>query len=72
MGYVLQGSFAIISNLNQLLGLKNIRITGLMGMATFTEDKAILESKFSFLKHCFDRSKPKYPEFERHQYGDEW
>jgi pyridoxal phosphate enzyme (YggS family) len=34
--------------------LKNITITGLMGMATFTENEKQVESEFKFLKSTFD------------------
>ena len=38
--------------------LKNIRIVGLMGMATFTDDMKQVESEFKFLKSTFDALKP--------------
>ena len=38
--------------------LKKIRIVGLMGMATFTEDMKQVESEFKFLKSTFDALKP--------------
>ncbi len=37
--------------------LKNIRITGLMGMATFTEDTNQIKKEFNVLKHTFDTLK---------------
>lgn len=43
----------IISS-EEILELKNIRIIGLMGMATFTEDQDQLEDEFSSLKTFFD------------------
>jgi len=39
--------------------LKNIKITGLMGMASFTEDKNQVEKEFDFLKEAFDSLKEK-------------
>jgi pyridoxal phosphate enzyme (YggS family) len=39
------------------LNLKNVRITGVMGMATFTNDKKQVESEFKFLKSTFDKLK---------------
>lgn len=45
------------SNLLQsdsLLELKNIKIRGLMGMATFTEDKNQVEQEFNLLKQTFN------------------
>ncbi|KVV14608.1 YggS family pyridoxal phosphate-dependent enzyme [Flavobacterium sp. TAB 87] len=37
--------------------LKNIRITGLMGMATFTENQSQIEKEFRYLKEIFDTYK---------------
>lgn len=37
-----------------LSGLENIRITGLMGMATFTDDEDKVRREFRFLKSVFD------------------
>ncbi|WP_338359325.1 YggS family pyridoxal phosphate-dependent enzyme [Yeosuana marina] len=38
--------------------LKNIRIMGLMGMATFTDDTNQIKKEFNVLKHTFDTLKP--------------
>ena len=38
---------------NTLSELKNIKITGLMGMATFTDDKNQVEQEFNLLKQTF-------------------
>lgn len=43
--------------------LKNIKIIGLMGMATFTSDKEIIEYEFKSLKNFFDSLKTKYSNF---------
>lgn len=37
--------------------LSNIRIVGLMGMATFTDDKQEIRSEFQSLRQCFDTAK---------------
>ncbi|MDO6758956.1 YggS family pyridoxal phosphate-dependent enzyme [Tamlana sp. 2_MG-2023] len=37
--------------------LKNIKVTGVMGMATFTEDEAQIKSEFNKLKSAFDSLK---------------
>lgn len=42
---------------NELLELKNIKIIGLMGMATFTENQEQLKEEFSSLKVFFDAIK---------------
>ena len=36
-------------NSPELIGLKNIRVVGLMGMASFTEDKTIIRTEFKTL-----------------------
>lgn len=38
--------------------LKNIKITGVMGMATFTDDKNQIKNEFTFLKTISDSLKP--------------
>ncbi len=42
---------------DELNDLKNVRITGLMGMATFTEDEAQIRREFNALKTIFDHLK---------------
>lgn len=37
--------------------LENIKIKGLMGMATFTEDETIIKTEFSYLQDCFNEFK---------------
>lgn len=39
---------------------KNIKVVGLMGMATFTENTAQIQSEFNSLKSLFDVTKNKY------------
>jgi PLP dependent protein len=46
-------------NHSDLPKLKHIRLCGLMGMASFTEDMDKVESEYSYLKSLFDS----YPEF---------
>lgn len=40
--------------------MKNIRIVGIMGMASFTEDKNTVRSEFKLLKTIFDELKKSY------------
>jgi pyridoxal phosphate enzyme (YggS family) len=40
--------------------MNNIRITGLMGMATLTEDENLIRSEFETIKALFDELKTKY------------
>jgi pyridoxal phosphate enzyme (YggS family) len=44
-----------ILSLEYLNQLKNINIVGLMGMATFTDDKKQIASEFTYLKSIFDK-----------------
>ena len=37
--------------------LKSVRVRGLMGMATYTDNDAQVSSEFAFLKACFDEAK---------------
>ncbi|MEX2349580.1 MAG: YggS family pyridoxal phosphate-dependent enzyme [Flavobacteriaceae bacterium] len=39
---------------------KNVRIVGLMGMATFTDDKDRIAKEFEFIKSFYDQLKNKY------------
>jgi len=57
--------------------MKNIRITGVMGMATFTDDESIVRKEFRFLKDCFDtlsreffRNEPAFREISMGMSGD--
>jgi len=53
-------------NADELKTLNNIKITGLMGMATFTDDLQQVEREFKSLKSFFDELKAQYnlPDFE--------
>lgn len=42
----------------------NVRICGLMGMATFTEDAHQVRNEFRFLKDCFDYFQTYFPELK--------
>lgn len=58
-------SFAEVEQLlksEELKNLKNINITGLMGMASFTEDIEVIRNEFKTLKNFFD-SRQKYKSF---------
>ncbi len=39
----------------------NVRFRGIMGMATFTDDEAVIRSDFSRLRSIFNEAKNKYP-----------
>ncbi|HYM94009.1 MAG TPA: YggS family pyridoxal phosphate-dependent enzyme [Chitinophagaceae bacterium] len=57
----LEGLFNTKSN--ELQELKNVRILGLMGMATLTDDNNKVKNEFSYLKSLFEKAKTKYPIF---------
>jgi uncharacterized pyridoxal phosphate-containing UPF0001 family protein len=44
----------------ELSALKNIRISGVMGMATLTNDEALIRYEFRKLKSIFDQLKNQY------------
>ncbi len=46
--------------LNDLAELQNIRVTGLMGMASFTDNKQKVRSEFTTLKKLFNQFAEKY------------
>lgn len=44
--------------------LQNIKVIGLMGMATFTENQSQIKKEFQYLKSLFDKFKIQNPEFK--------
>ncbi len=50
----------IISS-EELSELENVKIVGLMGMATFTDDQEQLTDEFSSLKNFYSKNQEKYP-----------
>lgn len=55
-GMSVEDAEAIIKS-DALKELKNIHISGLMGMATFTDDQSQISDEFNFLKQTFDALK---------------
>ena len=49
-----------ILNSDELKTFKNVKITGLIGMATFTKDETIIEKEFSKLNSFFESNQTKY------------
>ena len=43
---------------------EHVKVIGLMGMATFTEDKAQISAEFRGLKNFFDRQQAQHPELK--------
>ena len=71
-GFELSEIPSILTN-DLYLDMQNVRIVGVMGMATFTEDQNQIRSEFSYLKDIFDELKEKYfnqqPEFKEISMG---
>jgi pyridoxal phosphate enzyme (YggS family) len=55
---------ASLLSLNEFQEMKNIRIVGLMGMATFTENQNQIRKEFMHLKSIFDKSQIENPKFQ--------
>ncbi|HEX9152653.1 MAG TPA: YggS family pyridoxal phosphate-dependent enzyme [Flavobacterium sp.] len=53
-----QKELASLLSSNEFQEMKNIRIVGLMGMATFTTNKDQIKKEFTHLKSIFDSLKP--------------
>jgi len=49
-----------IGDINSLRSLKNVKICGVMGMATFTTDKDKVRKEFGYLAGCFKTLKERY------------
>ncbi len=49
--------------------MKNTKVIGLMGMATFTDDEKQVSSEFQYLKKVFDKLKESYPALEELSMG---
>lgn len=49
-----------IAGLPEVQSLKNVSIRGVMGMATFTDNKELVRSEFRYLKQIFNDLKEKY------------
>jgi pyridoxal phosphate enzyme (YggS family) len=58
-GLELQEAEAMLTS-PELKTLKNIRICGVMGMASFTDDKSLVRAEFSELRNIFFLLKDKY------------
>jgi len=58
-----------ILNSHEYSEMKNIRICGVMGMATFTNEGSVIQTEFRLLKNIFNQIKKKY--FENADYFKE-
>ncbi len=57
-----KGLFELLNN-PHLKELENIRILGLMGMSTFTDDQNIVSEEFNSLKGIFERAKQEFKDY---------
>lgn len=48
---------------NELQSLQNVKVVGLMGMATFTDNESQIQSEFCLLKELYQKLKIQYPDF---------
>jgi uncharacterized pyridoxal phosphate-containing UPF0001 family protein len=46
-----------MADFQEYKNMKNVRICGVMGMATFTSDIVLIRKEFSFLADCFNNLK---------------
>ena len=71
-GFSLEEIEQMLDN-DECQNLKNIKICGVMGMATFTDDNKIVGSEFQYLSDCFHRLKKSYfddsPDFKELSMG---
>ena len=54
---------------NDIQQLTNIKIVGLMGMATFTDDQLQIRKEFKHLKNMFEKAKPVLPDLSELSMG---
>lgn len=63
----------ILLNSNEFKQMKHVKIAGLMGMATFTDDEKQVEKEFSYLNETFQQIKIEYfsnePAFKERSMG---
>jgi pyridoxal phosphate enzyme (YggS family) len=52
------------ANEGELQELRNVKVCGLMGMASFTDDMDKVKSEFQYLKNLFDKFKRNHPTFQ--------
>lgn len=53
-----------ILNSEAYSNMEYVKVTGLMGMATFTEDEEQVKNEFQYLKKIYDQLKTDYSDFE--------
>ena len=54
----------LMANESELSELKKVKVCGLMGMASFTDDMDKVRAEFRYLKNLFDKFKQKHPKFD--------
>lgn len=58
-GLTAEGLFQVLDEVLKS-GFEHVKITGLMGMATYTEDPSQIEKEFSYIKRLLDRASNQY------------
>lgn len=51
---------------DEILNFRDIRICGVMGMATYTSDTEKIKAEFAYLRNCFNSLKEKYFRADHH------
>ena len=54
----------LMANESELSELKRVKVCGLMGMASFTDDMDKVRTEFRYLKNLFDKFKQKHSKFD--------
>ena len=62
-GFVAEEIYSILENSS---AYPNIRFHGIMGMATFTDDQAVVASDFAALRFIFDTCRSRFPQIAEH------
>jgi PLP dependent protein len=62
-GFSYEEADSFFNNVN-MQNYPNVRLRGLMGMATFTDDSAQIRAEFAGLKSFFNQVKSRYPQWE--------
>ncbi|MBT8296191.1 MAG: YggS family pyridoxal phosphate-dependent enzyme [Gramella sp.] len=58
-----------ILNSEAYTNMENVKVTGLMGMATFTDDEEQVRNEFKYLKSVFDKFRDEHPDLKELSMG---
>ena len=59
-----EGEATTLLDSEEIKTLQNVKVTGLMGMATFTDNVSQLEEEFGYLKGVYEKIKSQYPDLQ--------